>query len=162
MSNVLGLPHEFRSNVPRRRVSQAKAAKNDVTLVTGNSGTVPPFVFTENPAPDNEWFEKVWALLSALWNKAQENDEKLDLAVQRISAGEPSATKLPQKYLTTQQFANRSGLDIKTVEKYCREGKLLSIKALGRGKSGEHRISWEEYERWQKEGLRRPKILYPK
>ena len=108
------------------------------------------------PNDENDWRRQVYEMLIATLSKVSDLEQKVSPAIGHVTAG--VAVK---KYLTTSEAALEMKVDPETVEKYCREGRLLGFKAKGRGISGEWRISVEEIERWRREGLRRPQPKFP-
>lgn len=167
----LGYP-QYRSNGERRKKPAAKVLPDSspaTSAASGGSGVViPPVAFDWSDGDD--WFQKLVAFFTALWAKILELEQKLSAAIERMATVHvPAGVPLHEKEsLTTIEFAELSksrpqgGLTRETIEKYCREGKLLAYKANGRGLNGEYRISMEEFKRWMNEGLRRPKPTFPR
>lgn len=164
MSTVVGFPHEFRSNGARRK-RKPRVRDNGAQLPlppsSGNGTVVPPVAL--DFSGDGNWLQAVLEFLAAIWAKILELEAKLLAAVERMAGvNSPAGVSLPpKKHVTTHEFAEISGLKPETIEKYCREGKLLAFKANGRGKFGENRIPLEEVEHWRKHGLRRPSPIRP-
>jgi len=103
--------------------------------------------------------QKIWELLSALWTKILELEKKIaeSLDCQSCTAqAVPIQQVLVKEYYTTAEFAQIVGLKPETVQTYLRQGKLNGSKTIvGRGETGEWRISHAELLRYQADGLLR-------
>lgn len=165
MSTVMGFPHEFRSNGPRKRRKSPQASGEASTSYTSGGGSgvvIPPFALEFSEDDDANWIEKLLSFMAAVWAKIVELEQKLIAAVERMAIpaqGERPANRV-KDYYTTEELAREFGRKRETYEKALREGKLKGIKVAGRGRSGEWRVSMEEVARYRNEGYRRPDPPY--
>lgn len=107
-------------------------------------------------AADLNVLQTISDTLSAVWVQVLEVKEVLSDLKRSPSAETGSTASTSKDFYTTEEFAAIADLLPDTVTTYCRLGKLNATKTVvGRGATGEWRLSHAERLRYEKEGLLR-------
>jgi len=111
---------------------------------------------SETPNGESDILQKLAETLSDVWFKISKVEEALsDIKRLPVAAARGDLTAAKDFY-TTEEFAAIAELLPDTVTTYCRLGKLNATKTVvGRGTTGEWRLSHAERLRYEKEGLLR-------
>lgn len=160
MGTVIALPGSVNGRLP------CPEETKDQSLLPATSSSGSGNLDRYRRMIDCESFDKIWEFLCSLGVNIQKFEELLFAIIERLGSGIGLATAEPKGHVTTKDFAARFGLKPETVEKYCREGKIIATKTIvGRGNTGEWRISQAEIRRYEEDGLFRkdnPPRQYPR
>jgi hypothetical protein len=154
MSIAIGFFDE--DGAERRRPKKVKRAATESTAVARDQND--NFSILQHSAIEPETLQKIWETLVDTRTKVMSLEENVLVAIHRQSGVERVSghSAPPKEFYTTEEFAGVSGLLPDTITTYCRLGKLNATKTVvGRGATGEWRISHAERLRYEKEGLLR-------